>query len=333
MEMNIRLSHLEDRLNKYKMRVLIDQIPVDVDGIAAHVFATGSTEDAHAFFEEQYQLHPGASSTRKKHRLALNFLHEFSPSLPFGKLDYAFIKDFETWLLSQPNRMHKGRKLSQNYVNNTLSCLQYYTNEAIRRKLITLDPFAGFKRRKTPAKVAHLTLSEVERIAEVDLSHRRKSIQQTRDVFVFACYAGLRFQDLFYLRVQDIHRTENGVIMVVDPKKTKNSTLATVQANLTQVFEGRAIPILEKYVAGKEPHETVFGPRNPETHNSDFNKHLKAIAKEAGIESKVTAHVSRHTCAMILLNVYKWRLAEIKTYLGHSDIGTTQRYAKAVYRM
>lgn len=331
--LNTRLTQLEERLNTYKMRQLIDETPITVDQVVAHLTNTGSAEDVHQFLEERYRQHPGEPRTLQKHRITLNYLKEFAPTLPFGRINYAFIKDFDAWLTEQPNKTRKGEKLSRNYINKILSNFQYYTTDALKRGILSVDPFKGFKMRNTPSKMAHLNSAEVEQIAIVDLSEFKPVVSESRDVFVFACYTGLRFQDLFYLTPSDLKQTAEGVVMVIDPKKTRNTTLETVQVNLSRVFDGKPLKIINPYIEGKKRNEAIFGPHNPETHNSEFNKHLKIIRKAAKIEAKLTAHVARHTCAMILLNEKGFGLAEIKTYLGHSDITTTQRYAKATYRM
>lgn len=61
---NVRLAQIEDRLNKYKMKLLIEGRPTDADQIIDHVFATGSTEDAHQFFEEQFTQHTGEKTEK-----------------------------------------------------------------------------------------------------------------------------------------------------------------------------------------------------------------------------------------------------------------------------
>jgi integrase/recombinase XerD len=63
--------------------------------------------------------------------------------------------------------------------------------------------------------------------------------------------------------------------------------------------------------------------------NSEVNKKLKSIVAAAGIDGKkVTFHTARHTAGMLTLRA-SGRFDVIKELLGHSDINTTLRYAKA----
>ncbi len=45
-------------------------------------------------------------------------------------------------------------------------------------------------------------------------------LQRTRDIFVFACIAGLRFRDLMNLRIPNLQHTEEGVNLLVHTQKT-----------------------------------------------------------------------------------------------------------------
>lgn len=347
-ELNYRLSELEKRVGDYKMKVLNEQMPFDFVLLTAFVTGSGKRNDAHVFFEKEFGAYKGQPSTRQKHRIALDYLKGYSATLPFGKIDYTFIKNFYDWLLERPNKIHTGKTLSQNYVNNILSSLQYYIGEAIKKKLIASDPFKKFKKTSIATQTPHLTAYELELIENMEVDRLKQVIESSKsinfsldaamesyNVFLFACYTGLRFQDLFYLIRSNFRNTSNGVVMQLVPKKTRGKAI-TVKINISNEFEGRALKIVKPYLEGKKLNDFVFGPRNPETHNSEFNKHLKAIQKACGValdgSKSLSAHVARHTCAMILLKEYKLRLVEIKTYLGHSDITMTQRYANTVYR-
>jgi integrase len=57
----------------------------------------------------------------------------------------------------------------------------------------------------------------------------------------------------------------------------------------------------------------------------------KRWLKRAGIQRHVRWHDLRHTCASALVSGQwgrKWSLEEVKAYLGHASVKTTERYAK-----
>lgn len=328
---NTYLSQIEQKVQQYQLRSMTEGTPIVLDQVRNYVFNDQDPQDAHSFFKEQLKQYRGESSTIKKHKLALDYLAVFSPDLVFSQINYDFLTRFQSWLLQQPNRVRKGSTLSASYVGSIFSSLQYYITEALKRDLLDKDPFKGFKRGHEEKTPVHITLAEVDRLIAMPTD-------ETKDVFTFACCTGLRFKDLFYLRVGDIKKTSEGLVMVVVPKKTEKRNI-TVQINLSEEFEGRPERIVKPYLENKEPGDRVFGPRNPETYNSDYNKALKKLQKAAGIDLVVdgkpkglTTHVARHTCAMIMLNEFGKRLVDIKAYLGHTNINTTQIYARVTYR-
>jgi integrase len=64
--------------------------------------------------------------------------------------------------------------------------------------------------------------------------------------------------------------------------------------------------------------------------NKEVNQKLKSFAAAAGIDGKkVTFHTSRHTCGTLLTSL-KVPIEVASKILGHSEIRTTQIYAKVL---
>ena len=99
--------------------------------------------------------------------------------------------------------------------------------------------------------------------------------------------------------------------------------------------------ILDVYAKGKQANDYLL----PFIDNAEYSKmelsmkvasktatvnlHLKEIAKEAKIEKKVTTHISRHSYASRAL-MKGIGIEYVQRLLGHSDLKTTQIYAKVV---
>ena len=57
------------------------------------------------------------------------------------------------------------------------------------------------------------------------------------------------------------------------------------------------------------------------------NRRIKKIAQRCGIEKTVSFHLSRHSFAVLALN-YGMPIESVSKILGHTNITTTQIYAK-----
>ncbi len=62
--------------------------------------------------------------------------------------------------------------------------------------------------------------------------------------------------------------------------------------------------------------------------NQRINIYLKVIAAQAGINKNLTHHIARHTCATTILLDNNVPIEVVNHWLGHTNIKTTQIYAK-----
>jgi integrase/recombinase XerD len=90
----------------------------------------------------------------------------------------------------------------------------------------------------------------------------------------------------------------------------------------TYVAEAR--PFLTK---GPDPQTVFLNWRGKQLTRMGFWKILSKYVSMAGIRSRVTPHVLRHSCATHLLDGGA-TLRDVQQILGHKDIATTQIYAK-----
>ena len=57
------------------------------------------------------------------------------------------------------------------------------------------------------------------------------------------------------------------------------------------------------------------------------HRRIKTVAKMCGIEKNISFHLSRHSFAVLALN-YGMPIESVSKILGHTNITTTQIYAK-----
>jgi integrase len=81
--------------------------------------------------------------------------------------------------------------------------------------------------------------------------------------------------------------------------------------------------IIEKY-KGLSGNNHVF----PVPSNSCCNEKLKKIGLQCGIKSRLTYHVARHSAATTILLSHGVPIETVSRILGHTNIKTTQIYAR-----
>jgi hypothetical protein len=106
--------------------------------------------------------------------------------------------------------------IKKNYGKNTIGTLikniKVFMNEAVDRKLTANLQF-NYKRFKTveePTETIYLTEKVIKRLYGLDLSSNSR-LDKVRDLFIVACYTGLRFSDLMVLRKENITRAGDTV--------------------------------------------------------------------------------------------------------------------------
>lgn len=139
-----------------------------------------------------------------------------------------------------------------------------------------------------------------------------------RDTFVFCCFTGLAFCDIKSLKRSEITTDADGR-MWIRKHREKTGELSVIP--LLDVPRR----LIEKY--RNHPKVLLEGVVLPVISNQRMNAYLKEVADLAKINRHLTSHIARHTFATLSLSNHV-PIESISKMLGHSDIRTTQIYAK-----
>lgn len=229
--------------------------------------------------------------------------------IPIKQVDYKFISSFDAYLQSQ--------KLVRNTINKHHSRFRTLIIRAIKEGYITKNPYGDFALKNVRVNRVALTNEELQKLINQDLQGN-ESLQKVRDLFIFSTYTGLRYQDAQNLQVDQIHQSATGKPMI---KMEQNKTKELISVPLLKP----AIEILERY--DNEERE-ITGKVLPRISNQKLNVYLKTIADLAGIKTKLTHHVARHTCATTVLLSNGIPMKAVSKWLGHTNIRQTEIYAK-----
>lgn len=227
-------------------------------------------------------------------------------------LDYEFISDFEFWLKVY-------RKCSHNTTMKYIANFKKVVLLCVKNGWIVRDPFHAFKITKRKVDRQALSAGELEEVRKAKFESER--ISEVRDVFLFSCYTGLAYVDLFQLKKSDLVKGIDGILWIrINRQKTESLSRIPLLPH--------ALEIIERY------HQDINidkdGKALPVLSNQKMNQHLKYIAKHCGIDKNITCHLARHTFATTVTLTNGVPIETVSKMLGHVNIRTTEHYAKVV---
>jgi integrase len=257
------------------------------------------------------------TSTYFHYRTLYSHLLNYAPN---ATIKDASIKEFCAGFIEYL-RTAKGRFTGREIGGNTLfiyvRVLGAVFNQAIKAGIIKENPLNLFGRQELPLyvkpEIPFLTLDEVKRLLNTPCA-----FPEIKEAYLFSCFTGLRFSDVKALTWGQLRQDNNNETKIFyRQKKTQK-----------QEYLPLATPALEIINARERAADTehVFNLQK----NKEVNLKLKSFAAAAGIDSKkVTFHTARHTCATLLLSLGE-PIEVVSKILGHSEIRTTQIYAKVL---
>lgn len=166
--------------------------------------------------------------------------------------------------------------------------------------------------KRTDMAMNELTEDEMRALGAIKLDNPNFAL--ARDLFLFGCWTGISFTDIKNLTTDNIVEINCTPWIVSKRQKTG----VPFQIKLMDI----PLQIIRRY----EPFRTdkrLFNIGSLDT----VNKRIKAVAKKCGIEKPISFHLSRHSFAVLALN-YGMPIESVSKILGHTNITTTQIYAK-----
>lgn len=248
-----------------------------------------------------------------KHKLSAFLKHQTcATDILLSDINPKFITDFEFYLKTVDH-------ISQNTATKYLKILKKIIKVAVTNEWMVKDPFQSFRCSNTQTNRGYLCQDELDIIEKKQFESERMTL--VRDVFLFACYTGLSYSDVFKLNRNHISTTE-GCKKVISVFRTKTNEHCRIPV-LSQ-----ASRILDKYAS--YPECALKDKLLPVRSNQKLNEYLKDMAELCGISKKVTFHLARHTFATTVTLANGISMEVVSKLLGHKNLRTTQIYAKMV---
>lgn len=232
-----------------------------------------------------------------------------------SQLKRSDLDGFEHHLLTYIHPTLK-RSMKRNTSNKYMVRLKTVINNAIRKQIISTNPFDGIKIKNIKVEKTYLTKEELELLKNHDLAGN-ESLIRVRDFFLFSAYTGLRFSDAIALKSENIKQTKKGRLWLLSTQKKTNDPIEI------PMFE-QAKEIYDKY----ETHRLATGFVLPRISNQKVNTYLREIIHLVGINKHVHHHVARHTFATTVLLENGVDIKTVSRFMGHYSVKSTEVYAK-----
>ena len=254
-------------------------------------------------------------ATLKNFKTCLAHLKDFlwrfhkKSDINIQKLEPSFLNDFDFFLRTKSNiNNNSAVKHTKNLGKILKIC---YQNNWIEKDLVMF-----YKGRFQEVNVNFLTEEEINTIMNKEFSG--KGLDLVRDMFIFSCYTGLAYIDIYNLKKEQLSiGIDKTLWIITNRQKTGNSSNIPL------------LPIAEEIIKKYENHPSVSnsGKLLSVYTNQKVNEYLKTIAENCDINKKLTFHCARHTFATTVTLANNVSIESVSKMLGHKSIKTTQHYA------
>ena len=241
-----------------------------------------------------------ATTTKRQKFVALDALRRWGGIVTFADISTQKVREYDAWLREDGTRTDVA-------VNNYHKRTKMYVRQAYEKGIIDKDYYSmvHFPRGKCKERNP-LSEAELMKLRTVELPQREARV---RDLFIFSAYTGLAFCDAqafdFFTMTE-----QRGDMFYIDGSRMKTGTKF-----YTPILPP-AMEVLKRY-----------NFELPKISNQKGNDYLRIVKSIAGIRKPLTFHVARHSFATLSLS-HDVPIEKVARMLGHTDIKTTQIYAK-----
>ena len=218
------------------------------------------------FVEDCGRQNNWTDSTFEKFAAVKNHLTNFREGLTFEFFDERGLNDYISYL-------RDVKEMRNTTIGKQLSFLKWFLRWAFKKGVHQNNAYDSYKPKlkSTQKKIIFLTWDELNRLREFKIPSNKQALERVRDVFLFQCFTGLRYSDVFNLRRSDI----KGDHIEVTTIKTSDSLI--IELN------NHSKAILDKYKDVAFEDDKVL----PVITNQKMNDYLKELAEMAGIDEPI----------------------------------------------
>jgi len=263
------------------------------------------------YFTEQMEKRKQSIGNYGNWDSSLKHLIKFAGTkVSFREIDQNFAEKFRDYLKNTAKKS-SGQPLSSSSVSSYFLKFRACLKEAVRKKIILSNPAIDVSNPKVIESIReYLTLDELKAIAKAECRY-----DVLKRAFIFSCLTGLRWSDIQNLKWSELQKTNDGFRITFHQQKTKGLQYLDLSEQ-ARGYCGEA----------GSPDDRIFTGLK---YSDYMNVALSKWIMKAGITKDITFHCARHTFAVLQLTLGT-EIFTLSKLLGHSELKTTQIYAKIV---
>ena len=204
--------------------------------------------------------------TIQKMKTQKKVLEDFDSEISFEKFNEEYFSNYQRYL---ERKKHKNSTIAKE-----IAAVKWFLKWAKKKGYNKNADFELFKPKikNIQKKIVFLNQSELKRFREFEIPADKIFLEKIRDVFLFQCFTGLRYSDVFNLKKSDVKENH------IEITTLKTSDNLVIELNV------HSKKILEKY----QDEDFIGNKALPVISNQKMNDYLKELAELAEINEKVT---------------------------------------------
>lgn len=238
--------------------------------------------------------------------------------LTFGKEDIIFSEITEQFGLSYKVFLLKDMGCSTDKMNKCLCWLNRLVYIAVDRELIRVNPLEDVTyEKKNPPRLLHISRGELKLMMETPMED--SMLELARRMFIFSSLTGLAYVDIYRLYPHHIGNTADNRAYIRE-KRGKTHVEAFIPLH----------PIAEQILSLYNTTDDTK-PVFPLPIRDILWHEIHAVGNALKFKENLSHHQARHTFGTLLLSA-GISIESIAKMMGHTNIATTQVYAKVTDR-
>jgi len=233
-------------------------------------------------------------STYKRYKVFYNLIQRFEGYI----MKHLFIEDINMEFVKKFIAFGKEEKYSENTIYRTIHFVKTILNFVEKKGVRTSVREMNIKREKQQKEIVSLSEKEILKIKKTALP---QDLKAAKDWLIISCYTGQRFSDFMKFSIDKVVEINGKTCIKFTQQKTKKKIILPLHPSVKNVIQR---------------NENSF----PETLDIvTYNKHIKLIAKIAGINHTLSARKRvGHRAKSFIME--KWET--ITSHIGRRSFAT-----------